>query len=268
MKKEVAVILLSLVFVSVLIFFIFPKTGFVINSVDASQLENLRLRAEVECLQNSQCSENSECVENVCVNKTEIDLCRKINLYTPTNRLKIGDSINSVKTVLTKAQIPSLLSGGELVEIIDDKLVNYFYTQLILIGDNKLEKNIEEYAIEKDKPLFTYRLVFSNGIDFSDKNIQGQVLRILGEEYIIGSNSDDSNIYLISEKKNIKLNSDENIKIIKNKEENVLEINFNFFPSDNLRVNESFSESTFNAIKLSFYDADDNFADVGIGGNC
>lgn len=79
MKKEVVIISLSLVSVLVLMFFIFPKTGFVTKTINPAYLENLREKAKVECLQNSQCLENSECVGNVCLDKRKLIYAKILN---------------------------------------------------------------------------------------------------------------------------------------------------------------------------------------------
>jgi len=267
MKKGVWVILIVLTLIISAIV-IFPKTGFVTQSLNANNLENLRQKAEVECLQNSQCPENSSCVGNKCIDKKEIDLCQSVSLSTPTRKIKKGDSINSIKEVLTKAQLPFLLSDGELVEEINNELIKHFYIQIILIGEDKIEKENQDYLIENNQPIYTYRLIFSNGVDFSDKNIQGQVLGILGEEYTISSNSDNSNIYLVSKNKKIVLKDSEDIKITQNEEGKIIMIEISFFSNNKIKTKENHIDSVFNKIKFSFNNADDNSADVRIGGSC
>jgi hypothetical protein len=268
MRKGWGIVALSLVFVSVLIFFIFPKTGFATASIDASTLENLRQKAEVECLQNSQCSNNSECMNNACVDKKDIDVCQEVSLSTTVRSLHVGDSINSAKKTLSESDLPSLLTDGKLVEIIDGKLIEHLYSPAILLSTSKIESENEIYSIKNNGALYTYRLIFSRGVDFSSKNIIGQSLRILGDEYVIGSNSDNSNIYLVSDNKNILLQNNENIKITNDKEGNVILIDILFYPLVNIKASDNFIDPTFNSMKLSFNSIKDNFADVRFGGNC
>ena len=273
MKKGVLFLgLLVLVVVSVII--ILPKinlTGFAIFSEDLSEdyLEGLRLKAKVECLQNSQCSEGFECSGNKCVDEEEINLCQDFKLYSGGTKLEVGQPINSVKSVITHGQLPYLLSPGEIVEVVNEGLIEYIYLQIIFIGENKIEKENEDCFIKKNnEPFYTYKLVFSKAVDFSSENIQGQVLRILGEEYVIGSKSDNSKIYLISDNKEIKLEDGGDIKITRNEEGNVIMFEIGFNPQNNLKVKEDFSDSTFNAIKLSFDNFNGGFADVRLGGSC
>lgn len=266
-RKGVVILLLSFIFISVLIFTIFPKTGFAVKSIDAFHLENLRALAQVECLQNSQCLNDSECVNNVCVEKKEINPCKTVSLSTNPTPLRIGESINTAKKGLTREDLPYLLSDGELVEIVDNKSIEYFYSPILLIGNNKIEEENQDYLIKNNEPQYTYKLTFSKPVDFSNKNIQGQTLRILGNEYLISSNSDNSNIYLVSDKKNIKLQEEQDIKIIKDENGKIFEIEITF-PQNNLKVNENFTELTFNTIKLSFNSVSNGIADLKIGGNC
>lgn len=270
MKKERLIrVLTVLVLIGILSFVAFPKTGFVISqTINANQLENLKLNAQVECLQNSQCSENQECIENRCINKNEIDICKNIGFSTYSRSLKNGDSINSIKSVLTKADLPYLLSNGKLAEIIDRKLIEYFYSPVLIIGDNKIEKESQDYMIENSEPVYTYKLTFSNPVDFSNKNLHGQIIKIFGEEYVIDKNSKNSNIELVSKKKNIVLKNSENIKITEDENGNIISIEIEFNSPNKIKIKENYSESLFNKIKLSFDKADSEFVDIKIGGNC
>jgi len=264
-------------------------TGFSIHqSTDEEYLENLRLKTKVGCLQNSQCSDGFECVENECVDKDDIDVCKKVKLSSGARKLEVGDSINSIKSVFTDGRLPYLLSDGEIVEIVDNELIEYFYVQAIFIGDNKIKKENENYVIDSEGDIFTYKLIFSRGVDFSSENIQGQVLRILGEEYVIDSKSDNSKIILVLDNKKIKLEDGKKakikkglffndlegnfVKITKGEEEKVImfEIGFNIEDKDekNLKIKESYNEAVFDDIEFSFDNMNYGFADVKVGGRC
>lgn len=274
MKKGVFGILIVLICIGILIFVIFPKTGFAAQSSEKVSLETLKLNVGVECLQDSQCSEDAKCLNNLCINKKEINTCEEASLSTPTRKIKVGESINSIKGVLTKTQLPYLLSGGELVEVIDNKAIEYFYSSFIIVGNNNLERESESYSISNGNPIYTYQIIFSNGVDFSNKNIQGQKLRIFGEEYTIGSNSDNSKVELISDTKTINLQEGSNMKITKDENGNVIMIEIDFSSESKVGINEDFADSTFNSIKLSvspsseLIPSEDNFVEVKVGGVC
>ncbi len=269
-KERLVAILAVLIIAAGLSFFVLPKTGFAVHTqaLGESGLENLRIQAQVECLQNSQCSENQECIGNICVEKSQIDVCQSTGLSTASRNLKEGDSINSIKSVLTKKDLPHLLSEGELVEITNEKTIEYFYSPVILIGNNKIERNNEIYEISNGESMYTYKLFFSNPVDFSNKNLHGQTLRIFGEEYLIDKNSDNSNVELISKNKNLKLKDANNIKIIRDENGNVIAIEIYFNSLNKIKIDEDYRESLFNKTKISFDNINSEFADIKIGGVC
>ncbi len=288
-KRGLNLLLIIFIFLSVLIILsiftsILSQSNSTIyqgNVIKKNYLEDLKIKANIECLQNSQCLGVFECVDNYCVSNKEINVCQKIKLSTNSIPLEIGKPINLAKKVLTRKDLPYLLSDGEIVEIKDGNLTEHFYSPVILVGENNIEKENKDYFINiNNKPIYTYRLMFSTGVDFSNKNIHWQILRILGREYIIGDNSDNSIIELISDNKKLKLEDGkkvneiaiETLVNIKRNEEGkviMLEISFNNLGlDDKLKVRESYTDSVFNAIKLSFDYADDGFADIRVGGNC
>ena len=284
-NKKYVVILLILVVIGTLSFVLLQNSLVTADVNDKEYLNNLKLQANVECLQNSQCSEGYECVANKCLETKKINNCKDMGLSTPTRRLKEGDFLNTYKRVVTSSQLQDLLANGELVEIINNQLIEHFYTQVILIGNSKIEKENSNYLIKtnSNEPIYTLRVAFSKSVDFSSKNIQGQVLRILGKEYIIGRDSTNSAISLISNTKEIKLKKFENVKMNSNSvsgaitnidqdsngEVAVFEIAFNMPDNSNIKVGENAADRVFDAIKLSFNSVDANgFADARIGGKC
>ena len=82
MRKQLLFSVLVLLIVISMLGFSLTQTGFVISQeqIDQDYLEDLRLKAEVECLQNSQCSEGFECVANECIDKGKIDVCQNMGL--------------------------------------------------------------------------------------------------------------------------------------------------------------------------------------------
>jgi len=294
MKKKLKFllgILGILILISIVGSFILPKTAFAIyqdKAVDKNYLENLKLKANVECLQNSQCPESFECVDNKCINKNKTNICQKVKLSTNSKPLEVGEPINIAKKVLTSIDLPYLLSDGKILKIIDGELIEYLYSPVILIGDNKIERTNEEYFIKlkNDSFIYLYRFTFSNPVDFSDKEIQGQILRILGKEYIIDSKSNNSKIILISTDKEIKLENRKKAKIkkglffidiegnivnvVRGKDGNIVMFDIGFSKQDkeNIKNKEKYTDSIFDAVEFSFNDVNEELADIRIGGNC
>jgi len=262
------------------------------ESINENYLEDLRLKAKVECLQSLQCSEGYECINNKCRDKNSINVCQDTVLSTTAVSLKVGDSLNSGKRALSYSDLPYLLEDGKILEIIDDNITEYLYSPLILINDDKIEKENQDHLIKpKSGPgLIIYIFSFSKNVDFSNKNIQGQVLRILGEEYIIGDDSTNSIIYLISDNKRIRLEGGKNVetkeglvsKVVEGASVNMIkdekgiamfEIVFGIQGNinnnkNNIKVGENYIDPVFNTIKLSFNNIQDGLVDVRIGGQC
>ena len=182
------------------------------------------------------------------------------SVFLSSEKLKQGDTLNSIKSVFTDGQLPYLLADGEIIEIIDNNLVEYFYVQIIFIGENVIERENESYIVKGD--FFTYKLIFSKAVDFSNKNIHGQVLIILGKEYVIDSSSDNSKIVLVSDNKKIRLENGKKAKtkkglffrdvegnlvnLIKGEDGKIISIEIEFSNiNGNLNIGDSFSEDVF-----------------------
>lgn len=259
------------------------------NPKNQNYLENLKVRANLDCLQNSQCSTGQECVKNKC--RDDIDVCKEVKLSTSISKLRVGSPLNADKDVITKSELPDLLANGEIVEVVDSEVIEHFYRQFILIGNSTIEEeNGESFIKQKsnsDESIYTFKLSFSKGIDFSSENIQGQVLRILGREYIIGDASSNKVIYLISNNRALKLQDGEeagigsnsisargtSTKIVRDDEGNVVvfEIAFNKEGKDksSIRIGEDYTDTAFNDFKLSFNSADsEGVPYITLGGNC
>lgn len=236
----------------------------------AGNVETLRKKIGVECLQDSQCKKREKCVNNYCINENQIDLCQRISLDTPTRKLKEGDSINSIKETIGRAQLPYLLSRGKLVTIEDKKINPISYIQLLIVGDNKLKKQNGEYVIAQDKAFYNYKLVFSKPVNFSRKDIQIQSLKILGKEYFIGEESSNEKIYLSYGEKIIELISGDNTEISRDSEGNVLVIEIELGESRKTSVfkTSSCEDNIFDSTVLLFDNIVNDAVEISIGGKC
>jgi len=285
MRKKIIIMILILFSIFILAYFLLQKNiiGFTINQNYFSEqtLENLKVKANVECLKNSHCNENFECIESKCLPRENIDFCEKVSLSNNVRTLKVGNELNIAKRVLTRRDLPYLLSDGKLFKIIDGKLIEYYYSPVIIIGDNRIKEENLEYFIEskKDYPVYVYRLIFSNPIDFSDLEMQGQSLRILGDEYIISKNSSNLVIELILDNKKVRLENGEKVKnldvslvnIQKDDDGKVTLIDFFINKRENMKIKEKekLTEFIFNRLELSFEIMNtDKTADIKIGGKC
>jgi len=264
--KRGGLVLINLFLILLFAFILIPKTsisGFSVLSsgrITDGNLDELRVGARVECLKNSQCLDGFECIENNCIDDGLVYI-KNVKLSGGARNLNIGDKINSIKSILTKADLPYVLSSGELVKI-KGRVIEYFYSQSILIGDYEMTFNGLE--VLENKPVFTYRLMFSNPIDFSDEDFHGQVLKILGKEYIIDGKSDNSEIVLVFDDKKIKIRNNKRFNLGKTfLEENQMKIDYNdnglvngiiieFFKNiGEIKDSENFKDNVFGSIKLN-----------------
>jgi|SRR3989344_1997179 len=256
--------------------------------LDSVRLKSLSLASETECLQDSQCLDDYGCMANKCVIKDSIDYCQEFKLSTSISNLKVGSPINVDKEIISESQMPSLLSSGKFVEIFKDKPLEYDYIFMIVVGDSLIGQDSADFFIipsGSEKPIYTFKVVFSNGVDFSSETIKGQTIKILGEEYVIGSASTNSVIYLISKSKKIKLEDKRNaiintekvdnsaVNFVKDYLGNIISIEFpingSLIPGDNIKVGEKVAHPVFDAVKISFNGmGPTGVADIKIGGNC
>jgi len=276
MLMRVRVILVSflvLVCIGVFSFVISGVGSYQVEDVDVEYLEGLRMRAGVECLVDSQCGEGFGCVDNVCVWEGEIDICEKVNLSLSTEKLIVGSSIGSAKKTINKINLPALLSDGKIVEVVDGEVVEYFYKQFVLMGNNEIMENENGRFIDNSGEIYRYELIFSSGVDFSSDRIRGQVLEILGREYVIGKDSDNFAIYLGSENKAFRFEEGVRaslfskvdgvrVDIIRDVSGNVIKIEIGFDAGDDLSFGEDYVNPVFDLFEISFDD------DVSVGGSC
>jgi len=133
-----------------------------------------------------------------------------VNLATSSTKLYYNSTLNAARASLTKAELPTLLADGEVV---DDSGTTYKYTQSIALGGKKIEYgtsggDLEDPAliIEVGAPtsvadndanrLYQYSLSFSKEINVSNSDVQGNEIEILGKKYVIGAGSTSSTLYL------------------------------------------------------------------------
>ena len=153
-----------------------------------------------------------------------------------------------------------------------------------MLGDNKFEKNNGQYSVRIDNQstfLYKYKIYFSKDVDFSNKNILGQTIRILGKEYIIEENSNNTEIYFNSNERRIELQHENQaivgsqiiegtkVTFIKGRRDYVSGIEVDFAPLDNVYSTEKYVDPIFGSIEFSFNSVDaTETADMTLGGKC
>ncbi len=131
-----------------------------------------------------------------------------VSLSTSFQSLKAGDSLSSIRNVLTKNDLPTLLEDGSVTDAAGNV---YKYTQKFEMGSSQIKENgIAVGSDPANGPLITYSLTFAKPLDILDTvNVLGYVqVKILGKEYIVGRGLNDG-LYLYGGGKKVGLDGGE-----------------------------------------------------------
>lgn len=149
-----------------------------------------------------------------------------VNLATSNTKIYMGSMINTARKVITKSELPNILSKGIFT---DDAGTDYSYTQHLTLNGLDVEfsrsGNLDEPTVHVDvgagtrmndkTPLYNYSISFSKAVDFSnDEDVQGQTINIMGQDFIIGSGSTEEIVYLHGEGKAVSIKEGENISVM------------------------------------------------------
>jgi uncharacterized protein YuzE len=256
-----------------------------VDPISKSDLENIRALLKVECLQNSQCSNGYECINNNCIGGERINSCKDISLAPVSTPLFIGQSLNTYREAFTETNLPDLLSDGTIAVLENGNVTEYNYAQVIFSGSAKLRSQNGQVSLRATESpndfFYKYKIYFSNGLDFSSRFVRGHSLRILGNEYVIGNDSTNSDLYLVSAERQIKLDnlrrimvgqneiSGSDVSIDRDNNGNVISIEIIFNKGGVERqlvtVGDSYSDPIFNSSIISFNSYGDR-ASITIGG--
>jgi len=128
-----------------------------------------------------------------------------ISLATSSQKLYLVKNISSARTVLTASEMPNVLVDGKAT---DQSGTTYSYTQKITLGNRPISftksgESIDPIVVidtssSETTPIYNYSLTFTKALNTSDAtNVQGySKLKLLGQEYTIGANSDYDTLYL------------------------------------------------------------------------
>jgi hypothetical protein len=138
-----------------------------------------------------------------------------ITLGTSSRRLYYGDPINASRSSLSSSELPNVLADGTFTDLGGTQ---YKYTQSINLGgtattfgtsggDLKDPTLYLDVGTSTSTPLFNYTLSFNKNLNLSySTNVQGQKIKILGIDYVIGATSDPANLYLYGAGQSVVIN--------------------------------------------------------------
>ena len=144
-----------------------------------------------------------------------------INLATSARKLYYGDGINSGRPSLTYTELADVLKDGTFTDLSGTQ---YDYTQVIKVGTavsafGTSGGDIDDPALllqvgTTAATLYNYTLSFTKNVNVSDAtNVQGQKINILGVDYVIGSGSTNSTLYLYGSGETITISGGDSVTV-------------------------------------------------------
>lgn len=136
-------------------------------------------------------------------------------LFTGGTKIYVNDSLNVVKTVLTKSELPTVLVDGSFSGDVDATT-----SQKIDIGSNPLV-TFKKQPTSDDDPLFALTtsttqtnyiynatLTFSKAVNASHADSEGEDLTMFGTTYVIAAATDTDTLVLLKSAEKLDLSSD------------------------------------------------------------
>jgi len=129
----------------------------------------------------------------------------KAGIDSSSRRIYYGDGVNASKSSLSSSEMPTVLADGKVTDLSG---IDYKYTQYIVFGDTPnvfgtSGGDLNDPVLYLDvgttatDPIYNYSLSFTKNINVSDAtNVQGQKIKILGVDYVLGASSTNSTLYL------------------------------------------------------------------------
>jgi len=163
------------------------------------------LVAVTKIVESLQTSLNNQAVATTTTTTTTTGEGDSINLGTSSRKLYYGDAISAARASLSSSDLPNVLSDEKFVDL---KGTEYSYTQTVKIGGRTVafEKSggdLKDPTVYLDlgtdaaSPIYNYTVSFTKNLNVTDDtNVQGQKISLLGVDYVIGTSSTNTTLYL------------------------------------------------------------------------
>jgi hypothetical protein len=135
-------------------------------------------------------------------------------LFTSSSNIFLNDSLNSVKSALTKSDLPTVLADGTFEGNVESK-----YTQTITLGNNP-QVSFGKYPTSDNDPnfglsissnsanaIYNATVNFNKAVNMSSADSKGQDLLMFGQKFTIASATDGTNLVLLKESQKVTLDS-------------------------------------------------------------
>lgn len=135
-------------------------------------------------------------------------------LFTGSSKLWANDSINSVKNVVTKTEMPTILADGSFSGDVDAT-----YVQTLVIGGSPI-LTYDKMPTSSDDPAYGYQLstsqanylynasvTFNRAVNFTNADSKNQQITLFGQKFTVGAATSTSAIVLLKEATTIDFDS-------------------------------------------------------------
>ena len=139
-----------------------------------------------------------------------------VALFTGGTKIYINDSLNAVKTVVTKSDLPMALADGSFSGNIDTS-----FTQTIDIGSNP-RVTFEKQPTSDDDPNFGLKtsstpanyiynatVLFNKAVNLTHADSEGQDITLFGQKFTIAAATDPTDLVLLKTAERLSLTSDD-----------------------------------------------------------
>lgn len=137
-------------------------------------------------------------------------------LFSGSTKLYVNDTMDSVKSVLTDSELPTLLGDGSFSGNVDSS-----YTQTIDIGFNP-QITFAKQPTSSDDPVFglttsttaanyiyNATITFNKAVNLTHSDSEGEDLEMFGQKFTIASATDDTQLVLLQTAERISVSSDD-----------------------------------------------------------
>ncbi len=137
-------------------------------------------------------------------------------VFSSATKFYINDSLNAVKSVFTKTELPTILADGSFSGNVDAT-----YTQTIASGFNPqlifakqpTTANDPEYGVSLSTTAANYiynaTVTFNKAVNFTHADSKGQDVMLFGQKYTVSAATTDAELVLLKSAEKVSLTSDE-----------------------------------------------------------
>jgi hypothetical protein len=138
-------------------------------------------------------------------------------LFSGGSKIYLNDSMNAVKSVLTKSDLPTVLGDETFSGNVDAQV-----TQQITLGSHP-KVTFKKQPTSDDDPQFALEVststtnyiyeavaTMSKAVNFSNADSEGQALTLFGQKFTVSADTDDTSIVLLQSAEKVSLDSEAN----------------------------------------------------------